>query len=509
VIGVVGRTRAGLGRSRPRGRGRRLWAVTAVLLPGAVALVVVTNPLGGGRGSRGAAASRSATSLATVVQRSLSSQTQVDGRLGYAGSSSVVVPAGTALSDLRQAQQSFAAAQAALEAAKATLADDRQAAAEAQAKVAADRQKLASDCAGANAAASGSGSGPSGDGSSPGSGSGSTPCVTAAQTLTTDELTATTAAQKVTTDSGTVGSAQATLSGAREALTAAESSAVAYDTGATYTMLPSTGTVVRRGRPLYAIGGQPVVLLYGRENAWRTFRPGMAPGRDVAQLNANLRALGYGNGLSGDSFSAATERAITALQAAHGLARTGELRVGSVVFKPGPVRVKSVTPTQGAAVQAGPVLSVTSTGHQVTIELDAARQSEVKAGDKVTITLPDNRTTPGVVSSVGSVASSAKAGETPKINVHVRLADQAAAGHLDQAPVTVSITTATVKDALVVPVNALLALAGGGYAIEEVRPGGAHRLVPVDLALVDDAAGLVQVTGSGVRAGQRIVVPAS
>jgi hypothetical protein len=478
-----------------------------VLVPGAVALVVVTNPLGGGAGSRGAAANRAATSVATVVQRSLSSQTQVDGRLGYAGSSSVVVPAGTALSDLRQARQSVASAQAALEAALATLADDRQAAAGAQAKVAADRQSLASACAGANAAASGSGNGPSGDGSSPGSGS--TPCATAAQTLTTDEQTATTADQKVTTDRGAVGSAQATLSGAREALTAAESSAVAYDTGATYTMLPSTGTVVRRGRPLYAIGGQPVLLLYGRQNAWRTFRPGMAPGPDVAQLNANLGALGYGTGLSGDRFSAATERAITALQAAHGLAPTGELRVGSVVFEPGPVRVKSVTAARGAAVQAGPVLTVTSTGHQVTVELDAARQSEVKAGDKVTITLPNNRTTPGVVSSVGGVASSAQAGQTPKIEVHVRLTDQAAGGHLDQAPVTVSITTATVKDALVVPVNALLALAGGGYAIEEVGPGGVHRLVPVNLALVDDAAGLVQVTGSGVRAGQRIVVPAS
>jgi peptidoglycan hydrolase-like protein with peptidoglycan-binding domain len=478
-----------------------------VLVLAALALVAVTNPLGGGRGSRGAAANRAATSLATVVQRPLSSQTQVDGRLGYAGSSSVVVAAGTALSDLRQAQQSVASAQAALAAAQSTLADDRQAAAGARAKVAADRHSLASDCAGANAAASGSGNGPSGDGSSPGSGS--TPCATAAQTLTTDEQAATTADQKVTADRGAVGSAQATLSGAREALAAAESSAVAYDTGAVYTMLPSTGTVVRRGRPLYAIGGQPVLLLYGRFTAWRAFRAGMTPGPDVAQLNANLRALGFGNGLSGESFSAATERAITALQAAHGLARTGELRVGSVVFKRGPVRVKSVTATVGAAVQAGPVLTVTSTGHQVTIQLDAARQSEVKAGDKVTITLPDNRTTPGVVSTVGGVASIASAGETPKIDVHVRLADEAAAGHLDQAPVTVAITTATVKNALVVPVNALLALAGGGYAIEEVRPGGVHALVPVNLALVDDAAGLVQVTGSGVRAGQRIVVPAS
>jgi hypothetical protein len=33
--------------------------------------------------------------------------------------------------------------------------------------------------------------------------------------------------------------------------------------------------------------------------------------------------------------------------------------------------------------------------------------------------------------------------------------------------------------------------------------------VPVRLGLFDDAAGLVQVTGPGLAAGQRIVVPAS
>ena len=60
-----------------------------------------------------------------------------------------------------------------------------------------------------------------------------------------------------------------------------------------------------------------------------------------------------------------------------------------------------------------------------------------------------------------------------------------------------------------VPVNALLALAGGGYALEEIGAGGVHHLVAVSLGLFDDAAGLVQVSGSGVRAGQRVVVPAS
>ena len=85
--------------------------------------------------------------------------------------------------------------------------------------------------------------------------------------------------------------------------------------------------------------------------------------------------------------------------------------------------------------------------------------------------------------------------------------DPAATGSLDQAPVNVSITTASVKDALVVPVAALLALGSRGYAVEEIDSNGVHRLVAVELGIFDDADGLVQVSGAGVAAGQRIVVP--
>ena len=60
---------------------------------------------------------------------------------------------------------------------------------------------------------------------------------------------------------------------------------------------------------------------------------------------------------------------------------------------------------------------------------------------------------------------------------------------------------------LVVPVDALLALASGGYAVEEIGAGGAHHLVAVTTGLFDDADGLVQVSGSGLAAGQRVVVP--
>jgi hypothetical protein len=75
--------------------------------------------------------------------------------------------------------------------------------------------------------------------------------------------------------------------------------------------------------------------------------------------------------------------------------------------------------------------------------------------------------------------------------------------------VQVGVTTASVPNALVVPVTALLARSSGGYAVEVVAAGGANRLVPVSLGLFDDADGLVQVTGSGLAAGQNVVVPAT
>jgi multidrug efflux pump subunit AcrA (membrane-fusion protein) len=90
----------------------------------------------------------------------------------------------------------------------------------------------------------------------------------------------------------------------------------------------------------------------------------------------------------------------------------------------------------------------------------------------------------------------------------VRPTDPAATGEWDQAPVNVTITTGSVSNALVVPVDALLAQAGGGYAVEVVGSDGIHHLAPVTLGLFDDANGLVQVTGTTLAVGDRIVVPA-
>jgi hypothetical protein len=61
------------------------------------------------------------------------------------------------------------------------------------------------------------------------------------------------------------------------------------------------------------------------------------------------------------------------------------LPLGAAVFEPGPVRVTTVTPTTGQTVQPGAVLTVSSTRHQVAIQLDAAQQGQIKAGDTVMV----------------------------------------------------------------------------------------------------------------------------
>ena len=280
----------------------------------------------------------------------------------------------------------------------------------------------------------------------------------------------------------------------------------------TITWLPAVGRIVRQGQILYRVDGSPVVLLYGSVPLYRDLRQGES-GADVRQVNAALVALGYDSDaeLSPTSyyFGWRTKVAVEKLQDELGVDKTGTLTRGTVVFLPRAVRVTAVTATLGMGAGPGAILKASSTRHEVTVKLDAAQQTDVKVGDPVTVTLPNGQAVPGRVSYVGSVASAASSdSETPTIDVKVRLLHEAAAGRLDQAPVGVLITTATVKHALVVPVSALLALAGGGYAVEVVNAAGAHRLVPVSLGLFDDADGLVQVSGSGLRAGQRVVVPA-
>jgi peptidoglycan hydrolase-like protein with peptidoglycan-binding domain len=295
------------------------------------------------------------------------------------------------------------------------------------------------------------------------------------------------------------------------------------------TRVPAVGAVVGRGQTLFEVDGHPVPLWYGARPAWRAFGLGMTDGQDVRQLEANLVALGFDpdRAITVDRhYSWATVAAVKRWQQASGRARTGAVPLGQVVFLPGPIRVATVTATVGAPLPAGTaILSVTSTRPLVTVALDPAMQQQVRRGDRVEVTLPDGKTTRGTVASVGRVAtqsstgSGQEGGQDPSqsgnsnssgqatVQVTVRLANPRAAGGLDQAPVQVAITTQAHRGVLAVPIGALLAQAGGGYAVEVVE-GGARRRVPVGTGLFDETAGLVEVNGAGLAEGATVQVPA-
>jgi hypothetical protein len=292
----------------------------------------------------------------------------------------------------------------------------------------------------------------------------------------------------------------------------AQSYTVRGQGGGTLTWLPAAGQVIAQGQVLYRVdNASPVVLLYGTVPAWRALDDGLTGG-DVTQLNHDLVALGYASSPAisaqgWDYFSFQTQDGVQQMESALGVSSpAGSLPLGSVVFEPGAIRVSAVLGSLGDP-GAGPVLAATSDQHVVTIPLNTSQESQVQAGDTVTVMLPDGASTPGQVSSVGRVASGT--GGNATIEVTVTLTHPSAAGGLDQAPVTVYITTDTSPGpVLAVPVGALLAQSSGGYAVEVTGAGSTRRLVAVTVGIFDDNSGLVQVTGA-LTPGQRVVVPAT
>ena len=272
------------------------------------------------------------------------------------------------------------------------------------------------------------------------------------------------------------------------------------------TRLRAPGAVVRRGEALYWLDGEPAAfLLYGRLPAWRDLGSGIGDGADVRQLERNLRALGhdpYGDIDVDDEWDWATTAAVRRFQEQRGLTEDGTLAQGEVVFRRGPTRIGEAKATVGQTAAPGRELAaVSGTERRVTVDLEATRQSLARVGDAVTVELPTGRTVRGGIAEVGKVAEQPPGddGGDPTIEVTIALRDKAARGSgLDQAPVDVGFAVERRRDVLAVPVEALLARRGGGFAVE--LAGG--RLVDVEPGLYAD--GYVEVEGA-LREGQTVV----
>jgi peptidoglycan hydrolase-like protein with peptidoglycan-binding domain len=296
-----------------------------------------------------------------------------------------------------------------------------------------------------------------------------------------------------------------------------------------------TGTVVTAGKRLYETNGHDrTSLMYGSRPAWRTLESGVTNGADVLQLETNLKKLGFTRrGDKIDShWDARTTAAVKRWQRKAGLPVDGRVDLGEVVFLPEAVRITEVSAALGTMVgQGGPVLSGTSSRRVVSLDLDAADREAFAVGKAVKVKLPDGSTVPGEIASISRIADSStdqQGNTTTTIPVTITLDDPTAAGDLDQASVTINVVRSSRENVLTVPVNALIALREGGYAIEVVDGGGSSTAAPSASASPGSAArsaspgarthlvrvvpglfdhGNVEITATGIEPGDLVVVP--
>lgn len=315
----------------------------------------------------------------------------------------------------------------------------------------------------------------------------------------------------------------------------------------TITWLPKVGASLGRGGVLFRVDDKPVVLFFGGTPLFRTIgkatppagppstppsdspstppstppadspsSPPSAPpvkdepiaGPDVRVVKQNLTALGFLPKTTTDKLTSATTRAIKEWQKSLDLDATGVIDPATVVVLPGAVRVDSVKAMLGDPAAAD-ILGVTATDKVVTLPVDADSTQGISAGAKVKLTLPNGKATTGTIRSVGTDATPppsdgnpADGGKKPQVTALITLDQQAASVGVDSGPVTVTVPGPSRKGVLVVPVAALLALREGGYAVQVVT-GNTTALVGVKTGMFAD--GNVEITGTGLQAGQKVV----
>ena len=179
-----------------------------------------------------------------------------------------------------------------------------------------------------------------------------------------------------------------------------------------------------------------------------------------------------------------------------------------------PIIIGSYISDIGSAVSLNSQLyNISSIGIEVVFQVDASDQETVSLGDSVEIELPTDERVPTKITFIDQVVTQTQAGEFIEVILEVLNPNEIEA--YDQAPVKVFVTTEVSENVLFVPVNALLALAEGGYALEVYEgetEGGTFQgesgvdtsYVAVEIGVFTD--GFVEVKGN-ISEGQIVVVP--
>lgn len=280
-------------------------------------------------------------------------------------------------------------------------------------------------------------------------------------------------------------------------------------------------------------GPKVSVLFYGPLHMWRTLSEGVTPGTDITQLETNLLALGFdddGAMVVDDTFDEATTAAVEAWQESLGLDQTGVIDLGTIMYVDGPSQVTSAMVIVGDGVnQQTPVAELTptervvdtltktndtatvteteQTTQRITTQIDVSDRSILSVGMPVTVTLPDDSEIDATVESIGDVAitQTGQGGNTTSVVDVVFTPSTSVDPVWTGASVDIDVVTSLTKNALTVPVTALLATLQGNYAVQVVNDDGSTALVPVTTGSFTN--GYVQITGDGLADGMKVVVP--
>jgi hypothetical protein len=273
------------------------------------------------------------------------------------------------------------------------------------------------------------------------------------------------------------------------------------------TWLPEPGQVMGFGDVLYEIDDRPVFLFEGETPMYRPLNGRTSDGSDVRHLEELLVALGHADEGSldvDDDFTPATANAIEAWEAAIGVEETGAVSLGTLVYRTEGFRVSAVNVSLGQQVNGGSILSVTATERVVTVPLDTSLAGLLEEGQFVEVELADGTMVDGEVTVVSDVAVTDGQGPNASSSVEVEIVLAEGGAVVDESPVAVRVEEVLERDAIVVPIASLLALAEGGYAVEVVEGDGSVRLTGVSLGTF--LGNEVSVTGD-VEPGDRVVVP--
>ncbi|MBF4596340.1 peptidoglycan-binding protein [Curtobacterium sp. VKM Ac-2889] len=286
----------------------------------------------------------------------------------------------------------------------------------------------------------------------------------------------------------------------------------------TITWLPRVGDVVERDGALYAVDERDVRSMYGTVPLWRDLERGLQ-GADVRQLNENLAALGYDVSVD-DRFGPRTERAVRQWHEDRGHEGTGVLTADDVAFVDGAVRVASVEGRLGERIDGGAgaaaggagaaagsagattdVLQVTSTRRVVTATVPQRDAERLAVGTDVEVRV--NGAGAAMPGSVVDVQPTTSEDGGTAVDVSVSF-DPGKRSLPEAASAQVDAEGTTEHDVLSAPVAALVAGAGGRYAVDVVQRDGTTERVRVEPGFSAD--GRAAVTGA-LTAGDRVVVP--